>query len=135
MDEKQKIDVAVFRYGVIHDFVNGIELEHGQKEIIVQEKCARKWNIPFSQKSSISKGTIQRWIRIYKASGCKLESLHPKGRSDNGRPRAMHEETRQILKQLKEEMPDETVPFILKIMAKRGIPLCTKEASRLGRGA
>ncbi len=122
MDEQQKKDVAVFRYGVIHDFVNGIELEHGKKEDLIQEKCARKWNIPFSQKTSISKGTILRWIRIYKASGCKLESLHPKGRSDNGRPRAMDEETRQSLKQLKKEMPDETVPFILKTMTKRGIP-------------
>ncbi len=80
MDEKQKIDVAVFRYGVIQDFVSGIELEHGNQEQLFQEKCARKWLIPFSRKTSISRSTLKRWINLYRSSGGKLDSLYPSDR-------------------------------------------------------
>ena len=31
MKEKQKIDVAVFRFSIIHDFANGIMLDYGEK--------------------------------------------------------------------------------------------------------
>lgn len=100
MDERHKIDVAVFRYGVIQDFVTGINLDYGEKEKLIREKCARKWYIPFSQKTSISKGTIKRWIQIYEKSGCKLESLYPKDRNDKGQLRVLDEETCLTLKQL-----------------------------------
>jgi transposase InsO family protein len=122
MDERHKIDVAVFRYGVIQDFVTGINLDYGEKEKLIREKCARKWYIPFSQKTSISKGTIKRWIQIYEKSDCKLESLYPKDRNDKGQLRVLDEETCLTLKRLKEEMPNETVTFILKTMKERGIP-------------
>ncbi len=71
MEEKQKIDVAVFRYGVIQDFISGIRLNHGERERLLREKCARKWLIPHSCKTNISRSAIQRWISIYEASGGK----------------------------------------------------------------
>lgn len=77
MQEKQKIDIAVFRFSVIHDFVGGLNLEYGQKQKLLREKCARKWVIPFSEKTSISESTILRWIELYEESGRKLESLYP----------------------------------------------------------
>ena len=48
MDEEQKKQVAVFRFGVIADFVTGGELDRGQRKRLFAEKCARKWDIPFS---------------------------------------------------------------------------------------
>ena len=121
MDEKQKIDMAVFRYSIIHDFVGGITLEYGHKQRLVQEKCARKWAIPFSEKTSISPSTLLRWIQLYKDSGQKLESLYPKDRKDRGKPRTLTEETCLVLMQMRQEFPDEAVPFIIKTMKKRGI--------------
>jgi len=35
--------VAVFRYSVIQDFVSGIKLNHGEREQLLREKCARTW--------------------------------------------------------------------------------------------
>jgi transposase InsO family protein len=121
MQEKQKIDVAVFRYSVIHEFVGGMNLEYGQKQRLLREKCARKWVIPFSEKTSISESTILRWIKLYEDSGGKLESLYPKGRSDQGQQRSLEKETCLELTQMRQEFPDETVPFIVKTMKKRGI--------------
>ena len=121
MEEKQKIDVAVFRYSVIQDFVSGIMLNHGEREQLLREKCARKWLIPHSYKNSISRGTIQRWICLYESSSGQLESLYPKGRNGKGATRVLDDETCLVLTQLRNELPDVTVPFIMKTMKKRGI--------------
>jgi len=32
MNEEQKMDVAIFRFGVISDFVNGKQLERGEQD-------------------------------------------------------------------------------------------------------
>jgi hypothetical protein len=45
MDEGQKTEVAIFRFGVIHDFVSGVELSRGDRERLLREKCSRKWQI------------------------------------------------------------------------------------------
>ena len=50
MTEDEKIEVAVFRYGVISDFINGSQMTRAEKRRLLREKCARKWNIPFSAK-------------------------------------------------------------------------------------
>ena len=48
MDEERKKEVAVFRFGVISDFVSPARLEWGERERLLQEKSARQWQIPFS---------------------------------------------------------------------------------------
>jgi putative transposase len=127
MHEKQKIDVAFFRYGVIHEFVGGIDLEYGQKQRLLREKSARKWVIPFSDKTSISESTILRWVRLYKDGGEKLESLYPKGRSDLGQQRSLDKETCLELMHMRQEFPDGTVPFIIKMMKERGLVYQNKD--------
>jgi len=121
MEEKYKIDVAVFRYSIIHDFVSGIKLNHGEKERLFMEKCDRKWVIPHSDRTSISRGTIQRWIKLYQESGNNLESLCPSTRSDWGKHRSLDEETCLGLIRLREEMPDVSVPFIIETIKKRDV--------------
>ena len=69
MTNKEKMDVAVFRHGVIADFVNGAKLERGDKERLLKEKCGRRWEIPGSHRTRISRSTILRWIRLYDKSG------------------------------------------------------------------
>ena len=46
MDEDKKKQIAVFRFGVIADFVTGVKLDRGEKERLLADKCARKWSIP-----------------------------------------------------------------------------------------
>jgi hypothetical protein len=105
MDEEQKDRVATFRFSVIGDFVNGPKLEHGEREKLLAEKCARKWNIPYSPKTSIGRSTIQRWIQLYEESGGRLESLRPRDRSDKGKSRSVDEETESALVALRKEFP------------------------------
>lgn len=93
MDEEHKKLVAVFRFGVIADFVAGARLPRGDTRRLLAEKCARKWTIPFSDRTRIGRTTIRDWIARYEASGRQLEALYPKDRADSGRSRSINEDT------------------------------------------
>ncbi len=113
MTEDEKMQVAVFRFSVISDFIHSPSMSRQEKSRLLQQKCSRKWQIPFSEKTRISKGTIRRWIRVYKKSNSDLKSLCPNGRDDQGECRAMDEETKLLLTQLKMKLPLATVPHLI----------------------
>lgn len=123
MDEELKKRIAVFRYGVIADFVGGRILSRGETKRLIRDKCAQKWQIPGSQRSSISESTIKEWIARYRASGNKLESLYPRSRSDRGKSRAIEQETAQGLLELRKELPELTLPVFMREAKQRKILL------------
>lgn len=124
MTEDEKMQVAVFRFSVISDFVTGIGMSRAEKRQLLRDKCARKWQVPFSEKTRISRGTIGRWCRLYADSHGDLRSLYPKDRSDQGKTRAMDEETCLSLIRLRSDMPILTVPQLIEQMnrQKRAAP-------------
>lgn len=89
MEEDKKKQIAAFRFGVIHDLVGHVALEPGEQERLIREKCDRKWVIPFSDKTRMSRSTIFRWVKLYKDSGGTLSALANHDRSDNGNSRAI----------------------------------------------
>ena len=113
MTEEMKQQVAVFRFGAIADFVGGRQLERGETERLIREKCDRRWVIPGSMRTRISESTIKEWIARYKLSGNKLESLYPQERCDRGKTRAIDPETAQGLIALRKEMPAVLLPTLL----------------------
>ena len=121
MTEEQKMQVAVFRFSVISDFIHAPDMSRQEKGRFMQDKCSRKWQVPFSEKTRISRGTIERWIRLYKESNGDLRSLYPHNRADQGRCRAMDEETCLLLTRLKTDMPSATVPYLVERI-KRSYP-------------
>jgi len=121
MTEDEKMEVAVFRFSVIGDFVNGSQMTRAEKRRLLQEKCARKWIIPFSTKTRISLNTIRRWIRLYKESNGNLTSLYPALRNDKGKSRSMDEETCCALIQVRRQMPDATAVHLIDTMKRRGL--------------
>lgn len=121
MTEDEKKQVAVFRHGVIFELASDVELDHGEQERLLKEKCGRKWKIPFSPRTRISRSTILDWVRKYKKGNKKLETLYPASRSDQGRSRSMDEDTCLGLVSLKKEMPGAVVPYLIKCMDDRGM--------------
>lgn len=119
MTEEQKQQVAVFRFGVIHEFVGSTRLDHGEKEALLRDKCARKWEIPGSPRTRISRNTILRWVRTYLGHGSRLEALYPRGRADTGQSRAIDEETGLALLALRRECPRLPVPELLRLFQER----------------
>lgn len=119
MTEEQKQEVAVFRFGVIAEFVGATRLDFGEQTTLLKQKCARKWQIPCSGRTRLSRSTLLRWIRCYNSSGGKLESLCPKQRKDNGKTRALDEETGLALTTLRRQLPKVPVPELTRIMHER----------------
>ncbi len=118
---QQREEIAVFRFGVIADFINNNALNRGERQKLLKKQTHRKWAIPYSIKSNISESSILRWIRLYKNGHRKLDSLKPKCRSDIGMSRVLDETTQQSLIVLRKELPCSTVPHLIKEMQKREI--------------
>jgi transposase InsO family protein len=121
MEETEKKQVAVFRFGVIADFVGGVTLERGEYEKLLREKSKRRYEIPGSMRRRISRSTIKHWVRRYEAGGRRLEALYPQEREDAGRTRAWNGETAEAIAKLRQELPRASVPRLMMEMAKRGI--------------
>lgn len=102
MEEEQKKQIAVFRFGAIADLVGGVKLDRGERERLIQEKCERKWVIPYSGRSRLTRTTIRRWIRQYDG---RLESLYPEDRIDTGQSRVLDDETRLALVEARKGYP------------------------------
>jgi|GEM_PF-704138 len=119
MDVHQKEQVAAFRYSVISDFISNVGMGRAERKRVISEKCERKWQIPFSRKTTISKQTIRHWIRLYKLYG--LPSLIPRERSDQGRSRTMDDDTCDALVALRREIPAATVPHLIEMMHERNL--------------
>jgi hypothetical protein len=130
MNDEQKEEIAIFRFGVIHDFVSGVHLEPGEQERLLREKCERRWSIPYSSRTRLSRSTIVRWIKRYKQSNGKLPSLYPADRSDQGVSRALEEETSLALIHLRKELPRIPVTDLIKTMHQRGL-VCAGTSLRL----
>jgi len=123
MTEKEKQDVAAFRFSIIHDFVGVHKLDYGQRQRLLEEKCARQWTIPYSTKTSIGKSTILSWVKTYLEGGRQIQSLYPKGRSDNGMARTYDPDTSLTLIRIRKELPTLSVPnFIKEVSARKLLP-------------
>lgn len=119
MDEEKKKQIAVFRFGVIADFVTGATLSRGEKERLLKDKCARKWNIPYSNRTSIGRSTIRDWIANYQDGGNRLEALYPNDRTDRGKSRSIDEQTSDNLICLRGQMPKATIGALIETMTQR----------------
>ena len=121
MDEEQKKQVAIFRFGVISDFVSPTRLVWGERARLLGEKCARQWQIPFSNRTRLSPATIRSWLRAYEKGGQRLESLYPHSRNDRGEARALDQETTLALLGLRREMPIAPVKTLIRTAQQRGV--------------
>jgi transposase InsO family protein len=115
----KKAEVATFRFGVIADFVAGVRLNRGDKEKLLKEKISRRYEIPYSNKSRICRGTILKWIDFYKKGGRRIESLYPKTRSDKGKYKSIDASVRLGIIEIKKENPKLKVPALLKELMHR----------------
>ncbi|MGH7393437.1 MAG: DDE-type integrase/transposase/recombinase [Candidatus Rokuibacteriota bacterium] len=121
MNEEQKKQVAIFRFGVISDFVSPTRLGWGERARLLKQKCARQWQIPFSHRSRLCPATLRSWIRAYEKSGQRLEALYPHSRSDQGHARALDQETTLALIGLRRQMPHATVQTLIRTAQQRGV--------------
>ena len=104
-------EVALFRYGIIADFVN---LPPGTKGLYAQIKikAEQDYLIPGSRRTKVAEETIRSWLKKYRVGG--FDALLPKERKDKGKARRLPLEVADVLLAVKEENPELTVPLVIK---------------------
>jgi hypothetical protein len=102
MQDDRKMEVALFRLGVIAPLVYGQFERRGQKKKLLSSLTSQEFRMPHSGRSRLSKSTIWKWVYMYERGDRSIESLFPKDRSDKGTPRALSaKETSDLLDYLK----------------------------------
>lgn len=113
MDDKAE-KIALFRYGLIAPLVLET-LPRGELTRRAQEIAARPYDIPYSNRRSLSVDTLLDWALRYRRDG--LAALAPKPRRDRGQPRAVPPETAALIERLKRENPHRTGTALLRELA------------------
>lgn len=83
MNEKQRDEVALFRYGLIAPLLNG---QVGTKQYL-EELEGKIHSIPYYGEKRIASKTIQEWLLNYRRHG--FDALKPKKRMDRGNSRRL----------------------------------------------
>src|SRR5271169_4858953 len=113
MDAKAE-KVALFRYGLIAPLVLE-SLPRGELTRRAQEIAARHYEIPHSERTSVSVDTLLEWALCYRKGG--LEALAPKPRQDRGKSRAITPPLAQLIERLKRENPHRAGTTLLRELA------------------
>ena len=88
MDEKMRQEIALHRWAVIAEAAN-TRLTSSERGSVVRAIAARQHAHPDGMVRRYSRGTVDRWLRAWRAGG--VDGLRPSSRSDTGKVRAMPE--------------------------------------------
>ncbi len=117
MDERQREDIGIFRYGVISELVNG-PVAKGGKEAILQRLAMREWAIPGTSRTRLGRSTIRDWADLYEAMG--LAGLKPPVRGDAGTTRTIPEEVQDLLLAMRRERPKASLDSLIRAVRLSG---------------
>jgi transposase InsO family protein len=120
-EEKRRQEIAMFRYKVIAPLTGRKRLEKGEREKIISDITKRKWDIPGTTRTSISRATVLYWLRSYTRSGGDLFSLSPKPRKDRGRSRKLDVDTEMALVNFRKDNKDISIALLIDLARKEGI--------------
>src|SRR5437667_1335167 len=113
MDAKAE-KIALFRYGLIAPLVLET-LPRGELTRRAEEIAARSYDIPYSQRSSLSVDTLLDWALRYRRGG--FAALAPQPRRDRGQSRALTPQLAELIERLKRENPHRTGTTLLRELA------------------
>src|ERR1017187_9146502 len=109
MNEAQR-DVALFRYSLIREAADE-SLSTRQRGQLVRELASREHIGPNDRRIRVGGGTIDRWIRAYRAGG--FDALVPESRS--GEP-VTEKRLLDLAEALKREVPRRTAAQVAQII-------------------
>ena len=118
MNDEQKKEVALFRYGLIHPLVQD-NVGSNEKTTMRRQILQTEHKIPYSNLVRIDERTLRKYCQWYREGG--FEGLIPGYRSDKGQVKAVTQENLLKALQCKKEVPERSVRQIIQIMELEGI--------------
>lgn len=109
-DSKLREQIALFRYGLIAEFLHLPEGKNGLYKKL-SEKASCDYVIPGTLRTRVATETLRDWLTLYRKGGFDL--LMPKVRRDQGQARAIPQEVSDQLLSWKEEKRDLTIPLLI----------------------
>jgi transposase InsO family protein len=107
-------EVAIFRNEIIGALVRR-DLDHGELAAELRRLSKQHFRPPVSATTRCySVTTLERWYYACRSGG--LAALEPEGRSDGGRARALSDEQRELLLDIRREHRNASVPLILRTL-------------------
>src|SRR5258708_36121366 len=85
MDSRQQEQVALHRWAVIAEAANG-RLTAAERGALVRQIAARAYTHPDGSARRYSRGTVDRWLRAWRAGGRGGPAPAPPGDHRAGRP-------------------------------------------------
>jgi putative transposase len=116
MQEKDREQIALFRYGIIAPILNG-QVE--SKQDYLAEICSRVHQVPYRGAREYKPKTIEEWLRIYGKEG--FDGLKPKSRSDKGQARSIPVDLKGSILELREQRRDLPVSMFYELLVQKGI--------------
>lgn len=116
MQEKDRENIALFRYGLIAPLLNG-QVE--SRRDYLAEICSQVHQVPYRGAKEYKAKTIEEWLRIYGKEG--FDGLKPKSRSDKGQARSIPLETKESILGLREQRRDLPVSMFYELLVQKGI--------------
>ena len=110
-DTEHRQQVALFRYGLIAEFVHLPPGEPGLYQRL-EAKARLEYTIPGSTRTRVAAETLRDWLKLYRKGG--FDALMPKPRTDRGRSRALSDEVAELLLSLKEANPKISVRALIR---------------------
>jgi hypothetical protein len=113
MDEKQRQEVANFRYGLIAPIVTRT-LNPGEQAAMLREIAGHTYEIPHSGTQKVSLRTLERYLKAYREGG--WEALLPSVRADKLQCKQIAPDVLEKAIALKQEQPTRSVRQIMAIL-------------------
>jgi len=111
MENDEKEAKALFRYGLISEFLHG-DLVWGEKSARMQQLTMRKYRVPWQEEPlEISVSTLNRWLAVYKSSG--FSGLKQKDRSDKNISKALDAILSDRIIAIKKSNPEMSIPLLI----------------------
>jgi transposase InsO family protein len=133
--DQRRREIQEFRHALIAELTNPY-LEHGELKRLIREKAHREYEIPYSQRRSISEECIREWLKRFRKYG--KEGLLPRKRSDRGSNRSLKPEEAFRLIQHLEDHPELSATTCLRELQRQGkilSPISSSSLSRLVRAS
>jgi transposase len=106
--------IALFRYALIAPLVLET-LPRGELTRRAEEIAARRYELPYSERTSLSVDTLLDWVLRYRRGG--FTALAPKPRCDRGQARVVPPQLAELIERLKRENPHRTGATLLRELA------------------
>ena len=103
MNEDERQEIALFKYGILSPAISGTMDEVQSLRSFFKQAALKEYKHPNGKLVSVSASTLSRWYQTYKKQG--LEGLYPQRRVDMGSSRKLDDDMKAQIRYLKQEYP------------------------------